>query len=75
MKTRPTLVQEVAEASRVCTSEFVQARRDTSDIVASAKRLQRLQTKRARLRKELRQLEQDIKHERKMLRAIAGATR
>jgi predicted nucleic acid-binding Zn-ribbon protein len=73
----PNLAHEVANASRVdiLESEFRQAKRDTNDVVNSARRLARLQAKRVKLRRELRAVEADIKHERKMLRALAGADR
>lgn len=41
-------------------------------IIDEAKRLQRLQTRRKALRRQLRQVEADIRHSRQMLRALAG---
>ena len=46
--------------------------RRASDLVTSAKRLERLQARRRKLRAELRRLEADIRAERRMLRALAG---
>jgi len=46
--------------------------RRASELVLSAKRLERLQARRRKLRAELRRIEADIRHERKMLRALAG---
>jgi hypothetical protein len=47
--------------------------RRASDLVTSAKRLERLQARRRKLRAELRRVEAEIRHERRMLRALAGA--
>jgi len=47
----------------------------TNLVIEEARRLERLQAKRRKLRRELRRVEQDIKHSRKMLRAFAGATK
>jgi hypothetical protein len=49
--------------------------RDVDNVVAAAKRLQRLQTRRSKLRRDLRAVEADIKHARKMLRAFAGLSK
>lgn len=44
------------------------------ELIARARELQRLQTKRRRLRRNLRAVEADIKHVRKMLKAIKAAS-
>lgn len=67
------LSREVAEASRVADhdlpSRFVSAKQ-TDVLVQTAKRLQRLQTRRGRLKKELRKVEQDIRLEKRHLNAL-----
>jgi hypothetical protein len=71
------LSTEVAGAIRVLDNDLParQARgaRRASELVLTAKRLERLQARRRKLRAELRRVEADIKHDRKMLRALAGA--
>jgi len=67
------LAQEIANASRVTDSEFVQGARDTRELLATARTLARLQTRRAKLRRELKRIDRAIRHEQKTLRAIAGA--
>jgi|GEM_PF-4273635 len=67
---------EVANAARVLENELPakQARpRRTNEVVDCARRLERLRVKARRLRRELKSLETDIRHEKKMLRALAGA--
>ena len=71
-KHRRPIAHEVAEASRALQSEIVQTR-STNELLATARTLARLQVRRARLRKELKRLDKAIKHEQKMLRAVAGA--
>jgi hypothetical protein len=75
MKTKPTLAQEVANASRVLQNdlEAKQQRtpRDYSIVVEEARRLERLQARRRKLRRDLRAIEADIRHSKKMLKAFA----
>jgi len=66
-----SLHAEIAEASRATTGK--QRTHSANGIVASARSLERLLSKRRKLRRDLRLLEADIKHERKMLKALAGA--
>ena len=65
------LHHEVAEAYRAKAGK--QRTHSTGGIVASARALARLLTKHGRARRELRLLESDIRHEWKMLKALAGA--
>lgn len=67
--------KEVAEASRVLENELPakQSRpRNQQLVIEEARRLERLLAKRRRLRRELRVVDGDIKHARKMLKAFAG---
>jgi hypothetical protein len=64
------LAGEVAEASRPRPSK--QRRGFPSELVATARSLERLLARRRKLAKELRRVEREIKHERKMLKALAG---
>jgi predicted phage-related endonuclease len=77
MAKRPlTLAEEVANASRVLTNELEAKQATpgrTNELVATAKRLERLQAKRRKVRAELRRIDADIRHEKKFLRALAGA--
>lgn len=70
-KTSTHIGREVAEASRATTGK--QRRGYPSALIASAQQLERLKAKRRKLKKDLRHIEADIKHEKKMLRAMAGA--
>lgn len=70
-RTSTHIGREVAEASRAKTGK--QRRGYPSALIATAKQIERLQAKRRTLRKALRHVEADIKHEKKMLRAMAGA--
>jgi hypothetical protein len=49
------------------------APRRTNELVATAKKLERLQAKRRALRRALKRIEADIRHEKKFLRALPGA--
>jgi peroxiredoxin len=74
----PDRRREVAEASLVLQNELParQLAAGTSRsnlLIDTAKRLQRLQTRRARLRKDLKAVEADIRHTKKMLRGRATA--
>lgn len=68
------LSREVAEASRALESElparYVKPTH-ANLLVDVAKRLQRLQTSRAKLRKELRSIEREISIQKKQLKALA----
>lgn len=69
------LAREVANARIVLDNELPSkqaARHQTNAVIDEAKRLQRLQTRRAKLRKELRQVDKDIRHSKRMLKALAG---
>ena len=74
-----TLAQEIAGASTALDNDLPTTTRRTphasAAIIDEAKRLQRLQTKRAALRRQLRQIDADIRHSRQMLRALAGGAR
>jgi hypothetical protein len=71
-KHRLSLRQEIGEASRKDAGK--QTRRGYSnELVATARKLEKLLAKRRKQRRELRRLEEDIRHERKMLKALAGA--
>jgi hypothetical protein len=63
------IAHEVAEASRATTGRKP---RDPRELVATARTLERLLARRRKLRRELRLLDGLIKHERKMLKALAG---
>jgi hypothetical protein len=69
--------REVAEASIVLANDLPARQpngHSRSDLlIDTAKRLQRLQTRRARLRKELKTTDADIRHAKKTLRALAQA--
>ncbi len=68
--------REVAEASIAIANGLpVRTNRNgRSDmLIDTAKRLQRLQTRRAKLRKELKTVDADIRHAKKTLRALAQA--
>lgn len=69
---RPSFAQEVANADRALVNELPskQARR-SNGLVESAKRIQRLQTKAAKLRRQLKAVQFEIRHEKKMLRGLA----
>jgi seryl-tRNA synthetase len=70
------LSREVGEASKALTNDlparFVSTKH-TDALIQSAKKIQRMQNRRNALRRELRKLEQDIRHEKKMLKAMAAA--
>jgi hypothetical protein len=69
--------KEIAEASRVLENELPArqaAPRNQNLVIEEARRLERLMAKRRRLRRELRVVDADIKHARKMLKAFAGVT-
>lgn len=63
---------EVAEASRATTGK--QRRSFPNELVQTARHIEKLMGKgRRKLKKELRHIETDIKHEKRMLKALAGA--
>jgi hypothetical protein len=68
------LSREVAEASRVLENELPSARfvkpSTGNALVDSAKRVQRLSTKAAKLRRELKTVEADIRTEKRHLKAL-----
>jgi ribosomal protein L35 len=69
------IAREVAEASHVLQNELPAAQRAPRNqnlVIEEARRLERLMAKRRRLRRELRVVDADIKHARKMLKAFAG---
>jgi hypothetical protein len=69
---------EAATAAHALTNELSVATLPTGTtnlVIEEARRLERLQAKRRKLRAELRRLDRDIKHSRKMLRAFAGVTK
>lgn len=69
------LAHEVANAARVLDNDLPakQGRhRQVGAVIDEAKRLQRLQTKLRRLRAQVRTCEADIRHSKKMLKALAG---
>lgn len=70
MKRARRIAHEVGEAYRAT----VQGRkpRDPRELVATARNLERLLARRRKLRRELRLLDGQVKHERKMLKALAG---
>jgi hypothetical protein len=65
------IAHEVAEASRATVQGSKP--RDPRELVATARTLERLLARRRKLRREVRQLDAQIKHERKFLKALAGA--
>lgn len=69
------IAREVGEASRVISSElpsrFVKTSH-TDVLVQIAKRLQRLQTQRAKTRKTLKRIDADIRQAKRELRALAA---
>lgn len=69
------IAREVGEAARVIANElparFVKTSH-TDVLVQIAKRLQRMQTQRAKARKELKRLDADIRQAKRELRALAG---
>ena len=71
------LAKEVAEASRVHAhglpaKQVAASTRRNQLVIEEARRLERLLAKRRRLRRELRVIDADIRHARKMLKAFAG---
>jgi septal ring factor EnvC (AmiA/AmiB activator) len=66
--------REIAEASRVRDGAHTRRPRvkHTDVLVDTARQLERLQAKRRRLRKELREIETNIKHAKRELRALAA---
>lgn len=66
-----SLAQEIGEASR----KHIQGKRRgyPNELVATARKLERLLAERRKKRRELRRVDEDIRHERKMLKALAGA--
>jgi uncharacterized protein YlxW (UPF0749 family) len=76
MRQNNRLAIEVANADRVLTNEL-EAKQSTpartNELVATARKLEKLQAKRRKLRAELRSVEKDIKHEKRFLKALAGA--
>lgn len=62
---------EVAEASRTTTGK--QRRSFPNELVQTARTIEKLMAKRRALKKQLRHIETDIKHEKRMLKALAGA--
>jgi len=70
------LSNEVANAYNVLDNEIEAKQstpRRTNELVATAKKVERLEARRRQLRRELRRVEAAIKHEKKFLRALAGA--
>ena len=69
--------REVAEASIVLANDLparsVKHATRSNMLIDTAKRLQRLQTRRARVRKELKTIDHDIRHAKRELRALAQA--
>jgi len=65
------IAREVAEASRAATGKH--PRGYPSTLVAEARDLERNIARRRKLRRELRALDLTIRHNRKMLKALAGA--
>jgi septal ring factor EnvC (AmiA/AmiB activator) len=66
--------REVAEASIALANELPVRHANASRsnmLIDTAKRLQRLQTRRAKLRKELKTIDADIRHAKRELRALA----
>lgn len=73
MTKRVPLHQEVADAFNVLTNELPakQARPSAKRVIVDyAKQLERAQAKRRRLRKELRAVDADIKHIKRMLKGL-----
>lgn len=69
------LSAEVASAFGVLENELPSKQSNpkrTNELVATAKKIERLQARRRALRKELKRIERDIKHEKKFLKALAG---
>lgn len=62
---------EAAEASRASTGK--QRRGYPNALVATARGIERLYTKKRKLNAELRRVVASIKHEKKLLKAMAGA--
>ena len=74
MAPTPHRRREVAEASLALAHDLPVRHANVSRsnmLIDTAKRLQRLQTRRAKLRKELKTVEADIRHAKKELRALA----
>lgn len=61
---------EVAEASRAAAAKFTSAKY-TDVLVQTAKQLERLQARRRRLRKDLKQVEESIRCAKRELRMLA----
>jgi cell division septum initiation protein DivIVA len=66
------LTKEVAEASRVTTARFVQPTHSNA-LVDAAKRVQRLQAKAAKLRRELKAVQRELSAEKRSRRALMQA--
>ena len=74
MAPTPHRRREVAEAALALAHDLPVRHANVSRsnmLIDTAKRLQRLQTRRAKLRKELKTVEADIRHAKKELRALA----
>ena len=74
MAPKPHRRREVAEAAFALANDLPVRHANVSRsnmLIDTAKRLQRLQSRRARVRKELKTIEADIRHAKKELRALA----
>lgn len=71
MKRHKRIADEAAEASRAKTGKRTRAYPAT--LIAEARELERNMAKRRRLRRQLREVEANIRHGKKMLKALAGA--
>jgi hypothetical protein len=76
MKKRPNPRREVAEAALVLANELpartVKHETRSNMLIDTAKRLQRMQSRRARVRKELKALDHDIRYAKRELRALVA---
>jgi len=70
---RAPVTREAAAALLQHDLPAAQGGRALSPVIDEARRLERLITKRRRLRRDLRTVDADIRHSRKMLAALAGA--
>jgi F0F1-type ATP synthase membrane subunit b/b' len=66
------LAKEVAEGSRVTAARFVKPTHGNA-LVEAAKRVQRLQTKASKLRRELKAVQRDLSAEKRTMRALMQA--
>jgi hypothetical protein len=66
------LAMDVAEASRKTAGTTTKYNPNT--LIGTVRRLEKLRAQRRVLRRRLKQLEEHIRHEQKMLKALAGAS-